>query len=117
MLLPGWLLGAGCVGAPAPDADLCRDLITRLCAAPTRCPGVDAQLSVTDSCEDTLLTRSGCSNDGFTFSSPNRAEWLECRAIVVRSGIGREVLPECVDVSQMLTQCPGVVTLLKGAAP
>ena len=107
------LLVPACVGAPAPDAPLCRDLITRLCTSP-RCPGVDAQFSVTDSCEDTLLTRSGCVDDGFAFSMPTRAQWLECRAIVVRSGIGADVKPRCEDVSQMLGQCPEVVTLLKG---
>jgi len=107
------LLAAGCVGPPAPDADLCRDLVTRLCLVP-RCGQVDSQLAVSDDCEATLLTRTGCGSDDFTFSEPSRTRVLECRMPLIRVSTSHAVSPGCDNVAEVFTNCPDLVRFLGG---
>ena len=100
-----------CVGPPAPDVAVCTDLISRLCAAP-RCPAAESGLAVGDTCEATVLARAGCGAEGFAFTTPTRARWLECRALVIRSGTGSDVHPSCDDVTQFLSQCSDLSAVL-----
>ena len=114
--LSAWAVGlsalvTACVGPPAPDSAVCSDLIARLCAAP-RCASAEAGLAVGDTCEQTLLTRTGCGGEGFAFTTPARSRWLECRAIVVRAGTGSGVHPSCDDVAQFVSQCTDVALAL-----
>ncbi|MFZ5467803.1 MAG: hypothetical protein ACOZIN_00080 [Myxococcota bacterium] len=113
-----WLvLGlSACGGKAAPDADVCRDLVHRLCLAP-RCPLVDERLSVVDDCEATLLARTGCGADEFAFESLSRRRFLDCRAPVLRSGLGPEVRPACEDVAESFDECPDLVGFLRTGAP
>ena len=104
----------GCSGPEAPDAAVCRDVIHRLCHAP-RCPSVDDVLAPGDDCEGTLLERSGCSDDAFVFTTPDRQRFLECRGTLVHSGTDPEAAPACTDVDAMLNECGEVASLLKGA--
>jgi len=67
---------AGCYGPPAPDAVVCRDLITRLCLGPV-CTSAQAALDVPDAgCETELLARTGCGSDEFFSSCPDMATFL-----------------------------------------
>lgn len=96
-------LGA-CGGPPAPDVALCRDAIDRLCAQP-RCPRVDA-LAVGADCVATLLSRSGCGDDAFTFTAISRARFLECRAPLVRASAAAGARAACPDVDEAFDRCP-----------
>ena len=107
------ILVAACAGPAAPDAALCRDLIARLCVEP-RCSEVDSRLSVSSTCEATLLSRTGCASDDFEFVDPPRTAWLSCRAIVVRSGTTTGAHPLCNDVGDMLNTCSEVTAALGG---
>ena len=107
---------AGCVGAPAPDAALCRDVIHRLCHEP-RCAVVDAAFPDGNSCEESLITRSGCAAEDFTFTTPSRARVLECRLPLVRAGTGVDQRPGCDDVAECLERCDDLTRFLNGGAP
>ena len=102
-----------CVGPPAPDAALCQDVIHRLCLGP-RCAEVDAALAVGDSCEQTLLSRTGCAAEDFAFASPSRAQVLECRLPLLRSGIGADQHPSCDDVAETVETCGDLIRFLGG---
>jgi hypothetical protein len=104
---------AACVGPPAPDVDLCRDVIVRLCATPvcdqtTRALGVDPA-----SCEATLVARTGCKDD-FAFTTPTKNRWLECRASLVRASSAQPVKAPCDAVAELFSNCPDVVGFLNG---
>lgn len=107
---------AGCTGPAAPDAAICQDVIHRLCLSP-RCPSVDAALGVGDSCESTLLSRTGCGSDSFMFTSPPRDTVLQCRVLLLRQGNAPEQHPSCDDVQDFLNECGDVVAFLKGPTP
>lgn len=110
-------LAAGCTGPEAPDAVLCRDVVTRLCLGPV-CASAASALSVTaDDCEATLLSRTGCGVDSFSFSTPDRARFLECRRPLVRASDSTYVKAPCPDVDELFATCPDVTTFLKGGQP
>lgn len=103
-----------CSGPAAPDVAICRDVITRVCMAPL-CESVPARLAVdAGSCEVTLLARSGCSDEAFTFSMPSRVEVLDCRVPLLRQGAAQKTHPSCADVAEVFTDCPQVVRFLGG---
>lgn len=110
-------LAAGCHGPDAPDAVLCRDVVTRLCLGPV-CTAVASSLSVTaDDCEATLLSRTGCGADSFAFTTPDRARFLECRRPLVRASDSTYVKAPCPDVDELFATCPDVTAFLKGGLP
>lgn len=103
-----------CVGPEAPDVELCRDVIDRLCAAPF-CDQVPAKLSVSqDGCALALRQRTGCDDGGFTFTEPTRARVLECRLPLVRDEDNRSAHPTCDYVDESMRICPDLVTFLGG---
>ena len=107
---------AACLGSPAPDVALCRDVIHRLCHAP-RCAVADAAFAYGDSCEESLLTRSGCAAEDFTFAVPSRARVLECRLPLVRAGSEVDQKPSCDDVTEVIERCDDLVGFLNGGKP
>lgn len=109
------VLLAGCVGPPAPDVEICRDVIARVCASPI-CDTATSSLTVADdgTCEATLRTRTGCSNDAFTFTRLSRNRWLECRLSLVHDSTDVTAKPTCPEVTEFLSNCPDVADLLKG---
>lgn len=108
------LLLTACVGPPAPDAELCRDVIGRLCAART-CSTVEARLTPPEvGCELELERRSGCDDPSFQFTSPSRERVLECRLPLVRESDNRAATPSCEFVDESLRVCPDLVSLLGG---
>jgi hypothetical protein len=109
------LLLAGCVGPPAPDVEICRDVIARVCASPV-CDTAASTLSVSDdgTCEATLRTRTGCSSDTFTFTRLSRNRWLECRLALVHDSTDVTAKSSCPEVTEFLSNCPDVADLLKG---
>jgi hypothetical protein len=102
-----------CIGPPAPDGPLCRDLITRLCQAP-RCGVVDTQLAPGDECDAKLTLATGCGAEDFEFTTPTRNRVLECRIPLLRQGDPTSTHPACVDVDELFTTCPDVVRFLGG---
>ena len=103
-----------CSGPDAPDVAVCRDLVTRLCLGPLCEPtttklGVDAA-----SCEATLLMRTGCGADSFSFTTPTRAQVLDCRVPLLRQGASQKVRPACADVAEVFTDCPDLVRFFGG---
>jgi hypothetical protein len=104
---------AACVGPPAPDVDLCRDVIVRVCVAPLCDQTVTALGVEATTCEATLVTRTGCKDD-FTFSTPSRNRWLECRGSLVRASSSQQVKPPCDAVAELFSNCPDVVGFLNG---
>jgi hypothetical protein len=108
------LLLCACLGPPAPDVELCRDVISRLCLGPV-CEAALSALTVEPAtCEATLLARTGCSDDAFAFSVPTRNRVLECRIPLVRVSTARLVHPWCDDVAEALSTCPDLALFLKG---
>ena len=112
LLLP--LLSA-CAGPAAEDAAVCQDLVTRLCLQP--CAAVTQTLAPGDACRETLLSRTGCGDAEFAFSTPSRGRFLECRAPLLRLSERVDVAPRCEDVSEVFSNCPDLVSFLKGSAP
>lgn len=115
-LLPFGLMGGlvVCVGPAAPDPDLCRDTIHRLCLPPV-CADVTGRVAVdAGTCEETLLTRTGCGSDGFKFVTPTRERFIECRVPLVRAGVERDTAPDCNDVLDAFNACPDLVHFLGG---
>ena len=106
------LAAAACSGPPAPDAALCRDVIHRLCLKPV-CQRVTDRLQPGDACEETLLARTGCSDDAFEFSTPTRAQVIDCRNLLTRSGLDPEKAPACEDVENTLDQCGELTSFLE----
>lgn len=109
------LMLSACVGPPAPDAELCRDVIARLCAEPT-CPNAQVRLVLPESgaCVTQLEQKSGCDDPNFTFTTPTRARVLECRLPLVRESDNRSSHPSCDYVDETLRICPDLVTFLGG---
>jgi len=105
---------AGCSGPPAPDAAICQDVIHRLCLAP-RCSAVESALNVSEDCEATLLSRTGCGAEDFAFTQPSREAFVSCRVPLLRKGNSPEQHPDCADVEEVLDHCDAVVAFLKGA--
>lgn len=109
------LLLTACLGPPAPDVELCRDVIARLCLRPVCEVALSALAVEAASCEATLLARTGCGDDRFTFSTPTRNRVLECRMPLVRVTTARLVKAGCDDVAETLATCPDLGLFLKGA--
>lgn len=108
------LLLLSCVGPPAPDYELCRDVITRLCAEPV-CPTASARLNLPAmDCVATLEARTGCNTADFTFSSPTREQVLTCRLPLVRESTNRAAHPACEYVDETIRNCPDLVVFLGG---
>ena len=108
------VLFAGCVGPAASDAELCRDVITRLCHAPL-CDEAQRSLSVDAGvCEETLLAQTGCGAAEFSFSTPSRQRVLECRAPMALESSSRSEKPTCEAVFEAL-RCLDLLAFLKGA--
>lgn len=103
-----------CAGPEAPDVAVCRDIITRVCLGPI-CEPVTTKLGVdATNCEATLLMKSGCGNESFAFTSPTRAQVLDCRVPLLRQGSSQKVKPSCADVAEVFTDCPDLVRFLGG---
>jgi hypothetical protein len=111
------LAASACVGPPAPDAAVCRDMIHRICIPPkcssTAALGLDAG-SGNASCEATLQARTGCDSDDFAFTTPSRDRVLECRVPLLHAGKDPEQHPDCLDVDQLITECQDVTRFLQG---
>lgn len=114
-LVPLLLIVSSCAGPAADDAAVCQDLVTRLCAEPV-CEAVTQTLAPGSACSEELLRRTGCGDVAFQFSTPSRARFLECRAPLLRVSERTDVHPACEDVSGALSNCPDLVSFLKGAA-
>jgi hypothetical protein len=110
-------IAAGCAGPPAPDAEVCNDLIHRVCL-PQICPAAAAALAVTSTCELALQDRTRCDDPEFVFpESLGRQRVLDCRRPLLREGLARDQHPSCQDVQDLLDFCPDVVAWLNGAVP
>lgn len=105
---------SSCVGPPAPDHELCRDVITRLCSEPI-CVTAATRLNLpAEGCVTELETRTGCSSPDFVFTSPTRADVLACRLPLVRESDARAAHPSCEYVDETLRNCPNLVVFLGG---
>jgi hypothetical protein len=109
------LLG-GCVGPEAPDGALCQDVVTRVCHAP-RCAEVESRYGVGEDCDQALLARTGCAQEGFAFPAGFRDRLLSCRLMLLREGDEAARHPGCDNVTDFLTLCPDVAGFLGGVAP
>jgi hypothetical protein len=105
-----------CSGPPAPDPALCEDVVIRLCLARS-CPGVNEALAPGAACQDTLLERTGCGEDAFTFSTPSRERVLTCRQPLVRRDTSPGKAPTCQEVAEVQRDCPDVIEFLGGRQP
>jgi hypothetical protein len=105
------VLAAACNGPPAPDAAVCQDFIHRICIQPI-CSAVTSNIILTGDCETTLLARTGCSADSFTFTTPDRDRFLACRLPLLRAGDAPDTPPNCDDVQDVMTTCLDVVNFL-----
>jgi hypothetical protein len=102
-----------CSGPAAPDVEVCRDAIHRLCL-PEPCALVPPLFPAGKSCESELLAASGCARDDFAFKSPDRTRFLSCRVALLRAGGDRETHPSCEDVAESFERCPDVVRFYQG---
>jgi len=107
------VLGCACSGPPAPDAALCEDVVIRLCLART-CPGVNEALAPGDACQDSLLERTGCGEEDFSFREPSRERVLSCRQPMVRRSTSQDVAPTCAEVAEVQRNCPDLMDFLGG---
>lgn len=108
------LLFLACVGPPAPDYELCRDVITRLCAEPV-CVTAATRLDLPAlGCEAELEARTGCGSADFQFTTPSREQVLNCRLPLVRESDSRQAAPSCEYVDETLRNCPDLVVFLGG---
>lgn len=113
-LVPLVVFLSACVGPPAPDAELCRDLAERLCAPP-RCASATLQLNLpTDDCVNTVVVRAGCADPAFAFTTPDRLRVLDCRLPLVRETDVRNAAPRCEYVDEMMRNCPDLSSFLRG---
>jgi len=112
------LVTVACQGPEATDVALCRDYVHRICL-PDICPAVVPIFTAGTDCETDLLAKSGCSSDNFTFSTPSRDTFLNCRLAVIRAGDNVEQHPDCDDVSESFTTCPQVEAMFSvdGGSP
>jgi hypothetical protein len=92
---------------------VCEDVIIRLCLA-TTCPGVNEALAPGEECQASLLERTGCGADEFTFSEPSRERVLHCRLPLVRRGTSPTNAPTCQEVAEVQRECPDVVRFISG---
>lgn len=76
-----------------------------------------AALDAETDCEQTLLVRTGCDNEEFAFTAPSRERVLECRIGLLHAGKDRDSHPDCLDVDQLLLECPDVTRFLRGLTP
>lgn len=95
---------------------MCRDLIHRLCSEP-RCSAIDTVVDAAEPCEDTLLTRTGCGSDDFSFSGLSRQQILQCRAPLLRDAPDGSAGPACDEVTHVLDTCPDVASFLRTGTP
>lgn len=103
-----------CVGPPAPDYEVCRDVITRLCAEPT-CVSAATRLNLPAmGCQAELETRTGCNSADFVFTTPAREQVLTCRLPLVRDSAMRSAKPSCEYVDETIRICPDLVVFLGG---
>jgi hypothetical protein len=103
-----------CVGPPAPDHEICRDVIARFCAEPT-CVTAQTRLNLPAvDCAVALEARTGCASSDFTFTSPTREEVLTCRLPLVRESAMRSAKPPCEYVDETIRNCPNLVAFLGG---
>ena len=108
------LLSLSCMGPPAPDAELCRDVIARFCAEPT-CPTAQTRLVLpVMGCATELETRTGCNAPEFVFTSPTRTQVLACRLPLVRDDAQRSAHPSCDSVDETIRNCSDLVVFLGG---
>ncbi|MFP2907155.1 hypothetical protein ACLESD_19320 [Pyxidicoccus sp. 3LFB2] len=107
---------SACSGPAAPDAAVCQDVVTRLCQTAS-CPGVGAQLAPGLDCQFSLQERSGCGAEEFTFTSPSRERFLDCRELLLRNGTSTERPPACEDVARFFVQCGDVAGLFQEEQP
>ncbi|MBL8911915.1 MAG: hypothetical protein JNM17_14575 [Archangium sp.] len=108
------LVLSSCVGPPAPDQELCRDLAERLCSMPP-CGAATLQLNLpVDDCVNTVFVRAGCSDPAFAFTTPSRARVLDCRLPLVRESEARGAHPRCEYVDESLRNCPDLASFLRG---
>ncbi len=109
-----WLLSVfafSCLGPDAPDAAICRDAIARVCTPPL-CSSVATTLQVSSACEATLLTRTQCDRDTFSFQSPSREVFLQCRSLLLREGSSTGSAVSCVDIQNAFSSCPALPRFL-----
>lgn len=99
---------AGCVGPPAPDVELCRDVVSRLCEA-RGCEDVARELALdvegAEACATTLAARAGCVDEGFRFGetvSVDRESFVECRKRLLDTSASGETLVVCSEASSFL---------------
>ena len=104
------LMLLACNGPEASDVAICRDFIHRICA-PTLCDAVVPLVASADDCESPMLRKSGCDNDNFKFTDPDRDTFLNCRIAVVRAGDNVSQHPSCDDVAESFDRCPNVVAM------
>jgi hypothetical protein len=112
-VVPVLALAIACSGPPASDAALCRDVAHRICIS--GCGEIYNQLNLVPdatTCEGTLLTRTGCSDESFKFAS--RDNFLSCRQPIIRAGDNVETIADCNDIDDMFRGCPTVLTFYKG---
>lgn len=112
VFFPFFLLS--CVGPPAPDHELCRDVITRLCAQPV-CATAQTRLALPEmNCAVELEQRTGCNSAEFVFTTPSRERVLDCRLPLVRESDNRAAKPSCDYVDETLRNCPDLISFLGG---
>ncbi|WP_228558388.1 hypothetical protein [Myxococcus sp. AB056] len=75
------------------------------------------QLDLGLSCEATLLRRTGCEDDAFTFASLTRERVLECREPLLSWGTSTDHPPTCADATRFLTECPDVAGFFREDQP
>ena len=102
-----------CTGPEAPDVELCRDVIDRLCAQPL-CDATARLQTTAETCAVELRQRANCLDETFAFTTPTRSRVLECRLPLVRESESRSAHPNCEYVDESLHLCPDLVTFLGG---
>jgi hypothetical protein len=113
-LLPVLLFLCACVGPDAPDVEICRDVITRVCAEPV-CSSAAVKLNLPAmDCVAALQARTGCADVAFTFTSPTRARFLDCRLPLVRESATVGAKPSCEYLDESIRNCPDLVSFLGG---
>lgn len=106
---------SACVGPPAPDSELCRDVIERVCASRSGCSIAATRLDLpAEDCVATMAARTGCDVADFAFSSPSRDRVLECRLPLVRETTTRGAAPSCDFIDETFRLCPDLVTFFGG---
>ena len=98
---------SACSGPAAPDVAVCQDVVTRLCQTAT-CPGVGPQLAPGLDCQFSLQERTGCGAEDFTFTTPSRERFLDCRELLLSNGTSLEQPPSCGDTLRFLNECQDV---------